>query len=208
MESGRPSEALNLCAGDDGLCPVALDRRVLIVAMVSQFCGSMIGMSQAKLTALLISIGAWAALAGCCGGGPSHKCDFTPPTVQMDAGGSDAAMPCGTEVCQAPQVCCLKKIAPFASCIDPADYVADACEMIQMNPPPCTRPTDCDGGTVCCLENATETISCQPPPLCPGDATHSFLICASDMDCPNQQAGSCRNVDTGTTGVSLNVCAP
>lgn len=168
----------------------------------------MIGMSQAKLAALLVSIGAWGALAGCCGGGPSHKCDFTPPTVQMDAGSSDAPMPCGTEVCQPPQVCCLKKIAPFASCIDPADYLADACEMIQMDPPPCSTPTDCDGGTVCCLEVAAQAISCQPPPLCPGDATHSYLICASDMDCPNQQAGSCRNVGTGTTGVSLNVCAP
>lgn len=175
--------------------------------IVSQFRESMIRMSQAKRAAVFIALGFGGALAGCCGGGPSHKCDFTPPTTQMD-GGSDGPQACGTQLCQPPQVCCLKKIAPFAICIDPKDYVADACEMIPKDPPPCAVPTDCDGGTVCCLQITAQAISCQPPPLCPGDGVDSYLVCGSDLDCPGQQAGSCKNVGTGTTGVTLDVCAP
>ena len=83
----------------------------------------MIRMSRAKLAALLF-VSMAVGLGGCCGGAPSHKCDFTPYTSQTDGG--DASAACGTQVCQAPQVCCLKKIAPFASCIDRADYVAVA----------------------------------------------------------------------------------
>jgi hypothetical protein len=175
--------------------------------IVSQFCESMIRMSRANFAASIAIAGAWMALVGCCGGGPSHKCDFTPPGSQTDAG--DAAVACGTEVCQLPQVCCLKKIAPFASCIDPKDYVADDCEKMQMDSPPCLVPTDCDGGTVCCLQVTAQTISCQPPPLCPGDGKDTYLTCASDLDCPSQLSGACTNVGTNTgSDVSISVCAP
>jgi hypothetical protein len=174
--------------------------------IVSQICETMIKMSQVNCLRVAGAVVLAAVVSGCCGGAPSHKCDFTPPTSQMDAG-SDAPFRCGTEVCMAPQVCCLKKIAPFASCIDVGDYVKDDCEMIQKDPPSCLVPTDCDGGTVCCLQKTEQVINCQPPPLCPGDGVDTYYTCASDQDCPGQQSGSCTNLGS-QGGYTLNVCAP
>ncbi|HVZ88157.1 MAG TPA: hypothetical protein VHG72_14385 [Polyangia bacterium] len=159
-------------------------------------------MSQAGLAALLAA--AW-GLAGCCGGAPAHKCDFTPYTSQTDGG--DAAVACGTQVCQPPQVCCLKKIAPFASCIDPQDYVADDCEMIDTDPPGCTVPQDCDGG-VCCIQYAQETVACQPLALCPVDGTNTLLACSDDQDCSaSPMGGTCHVLAAGGDGgLSLSAC--
>ncbi|HSS37522.1 MAG TPA: hypothetical protein VLT58_02020, partial [Polyangia bacterium] len=84
--------------------------------------------------------------AGCCGSGSTHKCDFSPPD-QKDAG-SDAALACGTQMCAANQLCCVTKTPPFVNCIDPKDFVADNCEMFQLQAPQCATSHDCDGGSV------------------------------------------------------------
>ena len=165
----------------------------------------MIRMSRAKLAALLF-VSVAVGLGGCCGGAPSHKCDFTPYTSQTDGG--DASAACGTQVCQAPQICCFKKIAPFASCIDPADSVTDDCETMDTSPPGCTSPQDCDGGAVCCASLTQGMVSCQPPPLCPEDGTTTFLACGTDQDCASSTIGRTCHFYAGDpdSGVTLSVC--
>jgi hypothetical protein len=119
------------------------------------------------------------------------------------------SIPCGTEgTCTSPEVCCFTKIAPYAHCIQPEDYANDGCETMPLTPS-CLVPTDCTGGTVCCVQLAASSISCQPQALCPGDGKNTYLTCATDQDCPNQVSGSCAPVPLGTdAGVALNVCAP
>ena len=78
----------------------------------------MIRMSRgAQFVRLWVAAAVMFSMVGCCGGGPSHKCDFSPAPTMHD-GGSDAPVPCGTDVCQPPQVCCLKKSPLLALCID------------------------------------------------------------------------------------------
>jgi hypothetical protein len=173
----------------------------------------MIKMSHSKLAALqarlapLMAVAALSgALGGCCGGAHSHKCDFTPLDSQHDAG-SDAPLACGTQVCMPPQVCCLTKVAPFAQCINIEDFAQDRCESVQGNMPDCTGPSDCDAGMVCCLQTVALTVSCQVPPLCPGDGVSSYLICVTDHDCPAQKPGSCNGIPGVPDGGPL-ICNP
>jgi hypothetical protein len=173
----------------------------------------MIKMSRSKLAALRARLAALVvvtvlavAVAGCCGGAHSHKCDFT-PLDSHDAGASDAPLACGTQVCKAPQVCCLTKVAPFAQCIDIQDFAADRCESLPNNMPSCATPKDCDAGMVCCFQVTAFDLSCQPPLLCPGDGVDSYIACGNDLDCPKQARGSCNAVPGVPDGGPL-ICNP
>lgn len=174
--------------------------------ILSQICGTMIRMSRNGRYAAWLALAAIVSLAGCCGGGSTHKCDFTPPPT--DAGsGSDAGQSCGNLTCAAGQVCCFTKTPPFVSCIDPKDYTADGCEKRQTTTPPCATPHDCDAGAVCCLYLNPQGLSCQLPAACAGDGTDSYRTCGSDVDCPRVAPGVCQNVGAGG-GITLNVCQP
>jgi hypothetical protein len=126
---------------------------------------------------------------------------------QQDAG-SDMMLACGTQVCDKTQICCLKKIAPFAICIDPQDFVADQCET-PPGQPSCFSPADCEAGKVCCLDTTQLTVTCQAPAYCPGNGqSGTYLACTTPLDCPNPSTASCTDVPgTGDAGV-LKYCAP
>jgi hypothetical protein len=176
--------------------------------ILSQICETMIQMSRnGRWGVGLVALGLlW--MAGCCGGGSTHKCDFTPAPI--DAGNqSDAGFGCPSQPCAANQVCCVAKTPPFISCINPADFVADGCEKNFMtNSPPCVTPQDCDGG-VCCLQINVQTFSCQLPAGCSGDGTESYWTCSTDRDCPGRVSGSCQPVSAAAQyGLSLSVCTP
>src|SRR5579884_1542131 len=95
----------------------------------SQICESMIRMSRKRgWRAGLLAI-ALLGIAGCCGGGSTHKCDFTPPDVDSGSHSDGPSMSCGNLTCGPNQVCCVTKTPPFVSCIAPGDFVADGCEM-------------------------------------------------------------------------------
>ena len=143
------------------------------------------------------------AVAGCCGGAPSHACTFTPDSVDASP---DGPLPCGQRVCTAAQVCCVTKVPPAANCIDPQDFQREGCEL---PPPPslCTAPADCTGGLVCCVQKTAMTVACAPRQSCPGDGVDTLLACSSDQDCPTPQPGSCMAVDAGAD-FSFSICAP
>ena len=151
---------------------------------------------------LVVSLVVLAGVAGCCGGAPSHKCDFTPPGGGMDAG-SDAPIPCGTTVCDPSQVCCLKKAPAGAACIPPSDFVADGCEKLDL---PCIAPADCPNGVVCCVVLNPGTVTCLPAQVCPGDGVNTYRACSVDTDCPNRVIGSCQPIGSVDDGGTLNIC--
>ena len=168
----------------------------------------MIEMSRLRIGVLVVVLVVVGALSGCCGGVHSHKCDFTSWMSQQDSGGSDAPLACGTQVCDKTQVCCLKKIAPYASCIDPQDFQADMCET-PPGQPTCFSPAECEPGQVCCINEAQFGINCMSPAMCPGNGLYStYLACATDLDCPNSTKHACQPVPgTGDAGL-LNYCVP
>jgi hypothetical protein len=126
---------------------------------------------------------------------------------QQDAG-SDMMLACGTQVCDKTQVCCLKKIAPFASCIAPADFAAEQCET-PPGQPSCFTPADCQPGEVCCLNENTFSIACLSSVMCPGNGqSGTYLACGTPLDCPNPSTATCTDVPgTGDAGV-LKYCSP
>lgn len=173
--------------------------------IVSQICETMIRMSCLTLAPLLLSLAFSGALAGCCGGAHSHKCDFTSLDSQKDAG-TDGHMMCGTLDCTTPNVCCLQKIAPYYSCVPLQDFDLHQCEKPDVNPQ-CLVPKDCDSGKVCCLQYAATppTLNCQA--TCQGPMT--YQACATDLDCPTQLPGSCGIVaGDPDAGTALYVCPP
>jgi len=144
-----------------------------------------------------------AAMVGCCGGAPNHKCSFTPPLANSD-GGADAALPCGTAVCEASQVCCVKKVPLSAMCINPDEFVSLGCE----KPPDigCTGPSDCPAGTTCCLDLSDVSlwvIACRPPPLCPEDGQSTRLSCESAADCPQTSPVCSVLASAGETDIKI-----
>jgi hypothetical protein len=141
-------------------------------------------------------------LAGCCGGGTTHKCDFTPPNQPND-GGSDGPMLCGTQLCENGQVCCLTKAPPLANCIDPGKFQELGCEKMDL---PCFKPLDCPTGLTCCLGLEDLTVTCRPQILCPGDGVKTLIACETIQDCPFN-APSC-NFLTTVMDMDFNVCGP
>jgi hypothetical protein len=144
-------------------------------------------------------------LAGCCGGGPSHKCDFTPYNAPHDAA-PDGPIPCGTQICSDTQVCCVTNPPPLASCIDqdPVKFAMLHC----MKPADvsCIAPTDCPTGYVCCFASTQDppTFTCSPLQLCSSNGQE--VLCSSDRDCPSMASGSCQQIATTTTGMPVGAC--
>jgi hypothetical protein len=129
----------------------------------------------------------------------------------MHDGGSDAPVPCGTDVCQPPQVCCLKKSPLLALCIDIENFQKNGCEMPDAFP--CLVPADCPAGLACCFDTrlagclgdkCLPPISCRPAQYCPSDNV-TFPTCASGGDCP-ANAPSCTFLGASADGTVLNVC--
>jgi len=177
--------------------------------ILSQICETMTGMSRPSWLLPWLGAAAFLALAGCCGGGSTHRCDFSPPTNPPDASAnSDAGIPCPDQPCTGGTACCLTKAPLAARCVPITEYMADNCEMINRNPPPCWSTSDCTTpDTVCCYQVALTLISCQPSAVCSGDGTDTYLVCGSDLDCP-PTAASCSLVTTNPdTGAPLGFCS-
>jgi hypothetical protein len=142
-------------------------------------------------------------LAGCCGNGPTHKCDFTPPNVPGNDGGTDGPMLCGTAVCEDGKVCCYKKAPPLALCIAPTSFEELKCEKMDL---PCFTPDECPEGMTCCLGLKDLTVTCRPQLLCTGDGVDTLRACGSELDCPFT-APTCSVVGQAD-GKDFKVCAP
>ena len=166
----------------------------------------MITMSQprqiVRRAGVLLALGF--ALAGCCGSGPSHKCNFTPPGGSKDAGMDGPELPCGTEVCELPKVCCITKVPLLARCIDASRFISERCERLDL---PCTTPAQCPAGLACCVAfSPVPGVTCRPASRCPTAGGENYLACGSDNDCPNQVPGSCVEIGQSETGEILRVC--
>jgi hypothetical protein len=168
------------------------------------------GFARAALIAfMLLAGGLSATLAGCCGNGPTHKCDFTPAPGSQDAGSPDGPQPCGQEPpCSDQQACCVT-IAPLvARCVDPADFVRMACQKPEQTS--CSKPADCPGGFICCLtvsaQTATGTVSCGAPQTCSSTDGMHLVICSSDSDCPSRASGACQPIGGAGAGTTVSVC--
>lgn len=143
-------------------------------------------------------------LGGCCGNGPSHKCNFTPPGGSQDAAVDGPEMPCGQdEVCKLPDVCCVTKVPLLARCIPLNRFQSEGCEMLEL---PCSTPAQCPAGLVCCVAFAPPGVTCRPAVRCPTAGGENYLACGSDAECPNQLPGSCVDVGQTETGQVLRVC--
>jgi hypothetical protein len=144
-------------------------------------------------------------LTGCCGGGPSHKCDFTPYNAPHDAA-PDGPIPCGTQICSDTQVCCVTIAPPLANCIDqdPVKFMQLGCK--KPADVSCIDPSSCPGGFVCCFTNtqAMQSLSCAAPQLCSSNGQQ--ILCSSDADCPGQASGSCQQIASTTTGAPISAC--
>jgi hypothetical protein len=158
-------------------------------------------MSRPWLGLILVFV-ALAAVSGCCGGGPSHKCDFTPPANPVNDAGVDGALPCGTQICDSTQVCCVKKVPLVALCIEPQDFVPNGCEKLDL---PCLVPADCPAGLTCCVRFAPPGVTCVPGQLCPADGSNTFLACNDSSQCP-KLGSSCQVIGTGEDGTELKIC--
>ena len=176
--------------------------------IVSQICETMTGMSWRSRLLPWVGAAAFLALAGCCGSGSTHRCDFTPLDNGPDAG-ADGGFPCPDQPCQLPQVCCVTKAPLAARCVNATEFLSDSCEMLSTTAPACLGPEDCAGGTVCCYQATVNVMSCQTPTVCPGDGTDNYWVCGSDLDCPSMAANSCMIVASNPdTGGPLGFCIP
>src|SRR3954451_24384047 len=114
------------------------------------------------------------AIAACCRGGTNHQCEFVAANDAGPDGGADGPMLCGNLECEEGRVCCVTKITPFFSCIDPASFERLGCE----KPPemPCSTPAGCPGGMTCCVTfgETMGTLSCRPELSCRADG---WVVC-------------------------------
>lgn len=144
-------------------------------------------------------------IAGCCnGGGPNHKCDFTPPNQPQNDASPDGPVLCGTAVCDMGDVCCYKKAPPLALCIHPQDFSAQGCEKMQL---PCFTPAECPDGTTCCLGLTDLTVSCRAMIQCPGDGVNTLIACMDPTDC-TFASPDCSSIGTAPDGRDFKVCKP
>jgi hypothetical protein len=122
----------------------------------------------------------------------------------MNDGGADGSIPCGTEVCVLPEVCCVKKVPLSAFCIPQEQFIPMGCEKAEL---PCLGPSDCPLGLACCLSTQGEwSVSCRPGALCPGDLVTTFLVCSENSDCPSGQINACQTLVQIDDMTDLKVC--
>ncbi len=160
-------------------------------------------MRAAALTTVAATAAVLGALiAGCCGGAPTHTCDFRPVTpdatapTQKEAGAEapPGAIQCGGVQCDPGQSCCVTQMG--ASCIEPSATCAGVLAA-------CDGKEDCNPGLRCCLIVGFYRSSCEAPESCPGTGTFmtgdgTAILCHVDADCPANRA-SCRAVRTNNT---------
>jgi hypothetical protein len=172
----------------------------------------MIGMSRGAQVARVffraVALAVAVAAGGCCGGGggSAHKCDFTPAPTSHD-GGSDAPVACGTDICQPPQVCCLKKSPLLALCIDVENFEKDGCEKPENFD--CLVPAECPAGLSCCFKldfSMPTAPKCLPAMYCPNDGATAAFTCAVPQDCP-PETPTCTLLGAGQ-GAELRICTP
>jgi hypothetical protein len=181
---------------------IEMSRAVSLEARVRRSGGALV------FAFMLAALGLSAALAGCCGSGPTHKCDFTPPNTPHDAGAGDGGVPCGQEApCSATQVCCVTRVPLNATCIDqdPVKFMQLGCESVALS---CLGPSQCPSGWVCCFANTPQlqTLACGPSQLCTTSDNMHFLVCTTDADCPGQASGSCQLLTQISDGTNLSIC--
>lgn len=73
---------------------------------------------------------------------------------------------------------------------------------------PCYVPTDCPAGLTCCvvLDGSGGVVFCQETPLCVADGVSTFVVCATDADCP-AAAPTCTAFGSAPNGSAFNLCA-
>jgi hypothetical protein len=161
----------------------------------------MIKMSGSRRIRLLVAL----AVAGCCGSGSTHKCNFAPPGTDAGAPPTDGGTSCGAQVCAAPQVCCVTRTPLAALCIDSSEFQSRNCETSDL---PCAGPTYCPKGFVCCLTLAQQSgiAACKSSDLCVPDQKTTYVVCNTAADCPMEIA-SCSQIGASDGGgVVAGVC--
>ena len=167
----------------------------------------MIRMSRTDCRAFQTICGIVLFLAGCCRGSTTHKCDFTPPDVPGIDAANDGPLPCGQDICEGGEVCCLKKAPPLAICIPPTEFVKQGCEKMDL---PCFKSSECPAGLRCCLmftgtgDNIGGTVTCRQSLLCPGDGVMTLIACGTNEECPATRP-NCTFL-TSTAKGPFNVC--
>ena len=121
-----------------------------------------------------------------------HKCDFSPPDEGKDAG-PDAALACGTQMCGANQECCITKTPPFVNCIDPKDFIADQCEMFQLQTAALPDAAYVRRGHRLLLPDEPPSLSCQKPAGLSGGRHRHGADLRDDRDCPNSRPACATN---------------
>jgi hypothetical protein len=131
----------------------------------------------------------------CCGGGELQGIAVTwcEPTDQCPNTNPTPGVPCGTETCTAPDVCCMTWSSQSCTAVDACTQgVALACD----------GPEDCAGATpVCCgdLGMGGGASECVAQDGCAGSGMGGGVVCHTDADCPT---GTCQTLPF----VDLSVC--
>lgn len=120
--------------------------------------------------------------------------DAGPPDAGTDAGvdaGPDGGVSCGTDVCVAPQICCIGGRGGMSSqsCME-----ASACMGVVAE---CDGPDDCAAGEACCgvRRPGGGGIECVPEASC-----RIGRLCNVDSDCTGR--------DTCCSVMGLSICSP
>lgn len=176
--------------------------------ILSQICETLTEMSRRSRLLPWVGAAALLTLAGCCGSGSTHKCDFTPPTTEQDASPPDGGVKCPDQPCKLPQACCVTKAPVNISCVNLQDFPANNCLKLNTNPPACLGPMDCLNGNVCCFQPSLTLFGCQPIDACPGDGNSTWIICTQDADCPATAPVCMQYGSNPETGAPVGYCWP
>jgi hypothetical protein len=142
-----------------------------------------------------------AQVSGCCGGSPTHGCQFIEShDAAADVVASDARQICPSAPCTAGQRCCVERtnLANPIHCI----AIDGVCMGTTGG---CGSDQDCQfgSGMHCCGDVTTLSTRCQTG--CSGqvDVDHTLRICASNDECP-ANLPSC--VDLHIDGQTIYAC--
>ena len=132
-----------------------------------------------------VAVAAAALVAGCCGGAPSHGCDFAPvkPDAARDLGMDlePGSVQCGKQACTPGETCCIT-MDNNLMCLPPTE----PCKGFRAE---CDGPEDCGGSLRCCAIPAppySQSV-CRLAAACPGKGIFddgTAVLCHGDKDCP------------------------